>query len=228
MKWLLIFFLSHCFLVFGSSLEECLEGFAEGLLTNRFEECLLLLDKYEEEHWQNNDLMNALRATVLLSTGKLEESSSLMAESISVLERSFLPSKCASLIRDLYEKAWEFYEKEDSYYTRNSSPTVRLCKETQPKGVKFKFWLGVGQIAAGCLLAPVSGGLSTALIASGAAMTADAVADSLNNMDQWEKNLNERQKIDPNNLPPPPPNRLPPPQKSSNQVRWSFFQACFC
>lgn len=59
-------------------------------------------------------------------------------------------------------------------------------------------------------------------------MTADAVADSLNNMEQWENNLNERQRIDPNNLPSPPPNQLPPPQKNSNQAYSQPFQIYLC
>ncbi|CCB88009.1 hypothetical protein [Simkania negevensis] len=105
MKRLLWLILSHCSLIFGSSFTESLEEFADDLLKSRIEESLFLLDKMEEEYWQNKALIKGLRATVLLSKGELQESSILMAESISMLEESYLSEQLVLLIRDLYEKA---------------------------------------------------------------------------------------------------------------------------
>ena len=63
--------------------------------------------------------------------------------------------------------------------------------------MKLKYWFGVGQILVGVLAAPFSAGTSTALILSGAAMVVDAASDALNNKDNWERELNERQRLNP-------------------------------
>ncbi len=74
---------------------------------------------------------------------------------------------------------------------------IRICKQEQPSGVKLKYWFGVGQILVGVLAAPFSAGTSTALILSGTAMIVDAAADALNNKENWESELNDRQRINP-------------------------------
>lgn len=72
-----------------------------------------------------------------------------------------------------------------------------LCKQEQPSGLKLKYWFGVGQILVGVLAAPVSAGVSTALILSGTAMVVDAASDALNNKEIWERQLNERHWMNP-------------------------------
>jgi hypothetical protein len=72
-----------------------------------------------------------------------------------------------------------------------------LCKQEQPGGVKLKYWFGVGQILVGVLAAPFSAGTSTALILSGTAMVVDAASDALNNQENWERELNDRQQMNP-------------------------------
>jgi hypothetical protein len=79
----------------------------------------------------------------------------------------------------------------------NSDPLAQICKQSQPKGVKLKYWFGVGQIVIGILAIPFSGGASSALILSGTATVVDAASDALNNQENWDRELNERQKIDP-------------------------------
>ncbi|MGB7979087.1 MAG: hypothetical protein WCF19_08050 [Chlamydiales bacterium] len=74
---------------------------------------------------------------------------------------------------------------------------ARLCKQEQPSGVKLKYWFGVGQILVGVLAAPFSAGTSTALILSGTAMVVDAASDALNNKENWERELNDRQRMNP-------------------------------
>ena len=61
----------------------------------------------------------------------------------------------------------------------------------------MKYWFGVAQIVAGCIAAPFSEGTSTALIMSGAAIVVSATSDSLNNMENWEQDLNRRQGMSP-------------------------------
>ena len=56
---------------------------------------------------------------------------------------------------------------------------------------------GVGQILVGVLAAPFSAGTSTALILSGTAMVVDAASDALNNKENWERELNDRQRMNP-------------------------------
>ncbi|MBI3258995.1 MAG: hypothetical protein HYZ54_05935, partial [Ignavibacteriae bacterium] len=95
------------------------------------------------------------------------------------------------------------------YFLENFSfkaTKIELCKHKhkhkrhspkQPKGVRFKYWLGISQIVGGCILMPFNPAAGSALILSGTATTGDAVSDALNNKENWEKDLNDRQRIGP-------------------------------
>ena len=126
-----------------------------------------------------------------------------MEEALVELEGTLIASKLAEILRSVYQECWKFSDYEKELTSLKHQPHIELCKRKQPKGTSLKYWLGVTQIVVGCIAAPFSAGLSTALISTGLAFTADAVCDSLNNMDQWERELNDRQRITPENINPP-------------------------
>jgi len=85
-----------------------------------------------------------------------------------------------------------------------------LCKGKQPKGVKIKYWFGIAQIAAACFVAPFSPPAAAALALSGINTTVQAAGEALDNKEQWERNLNGRQRITPDNMPPTQRNSCKP------------------
>ena len=136
-----------------------------------------------------------MKAAIHLAMGDLEKSKSCMDECLQLLPYENFQHPMLDAVVRLYYQVIE-NELESS---RLDSP-FRLCKDyehKQPTGVKVKFWFGVGEILAGVLLAPFSGGASIALISMGTSFLVNASCEALNNKDQWEKDLNDRQNINP-------------------------------
>jgi len=69
-------------------------------------------------------------------------------------------------------------------------------KFDQPKGVKIRYWVGVGQIIAGILTTPFSGGAGGTLIVLGIAATLSAAGEAMDNQDEWQKKLDRNERID--------------------------------
>ena len=85
---------------------------------------------------------------------------------------------------------------------------IDKCKGKQPRGTRFQYWVGVAQIVAGCIAAPFSGGTSAILISMGTATVISAASDCLNNIEDWENELNRRQRISPDNTSYISPNQM--------------------
>ena len=68
--------------------------------------------------------------------------------------------------------------------------------------MKVKYWFGIAQIVAACFVAPFNPPAAGALALSGINTTAQAAGEALDNKEQWKQNLNERQRMTPNNVPP--------------------------
>ncbi|NGX50798.1 MAG: hypothetical protein K1060chlam2_00649 [Chlamydiae bacterium] len=195
------------FLLFSSSDSNYAYSFAGKLNEQDYEECYRLIEEWERANPDIFSHLKALKGMVKLAEGKLNECRKLMDESLEELKFQGIPEETLQFITLWYEKALYFEEdgeRTDSIHLslNNSSPQVFLCKKKQPKGVRFKYWLGVAQIVAGCVIAPFSGGAGGALILSGVAIAGSATADSLNNMEEWERNLDDRQRMDPDDTPP--------------------------
>ena len=73
---------------------------------------------------------------------------------------------------------------------------IMLCERKQPKGLAFRYWFGVAQVAVGCVVVPFNAAAGGSLIATGLSTVVHAGADCLDNMEKWEKEAQNRQKID--------------------------------
>jgi hypothetical protein len=169
------------------------QSFSDHFREKKFNESLQLLDRWEISAPSHKDRILGMRAAVYLAMGDLENSRMFMDECIRNLgvEGASDPLLCSIL--QMYYKVLE--NPTGDLSAPNGS--VRSCKHEQPKGVKLKYWFGVGQILVGVLALPFSAGTSAALILSGTATLVDAAADALNNEEAWENKLNERQRINP-------------------------------
>lgn len=176
--------------------EEYAETFGGKFSSNDLEECFDILNDWErtlpEDYWT----VQGLKACVLLGKGEIEESTEMMDNALCHMEGDFISSKTANIIRDYYDKAWNFdITEEISPVSLNQDIKIELCTGRQPKGVKIRYWLGIAQIVAGCVAAPFSAGTSLTLITSGVAMTVSAASDAIDNKAEWEDNLNRRQRM---------------------------------
>lgn len=197
MKRLFLFFIFSPFLLFADLREDYVELFGENFNVQEIQQCNDILDDWEKNIPEDYGILEGLRATILLSEGKLNESNMKMEKALLIMGESFMSPKTAALIREYFLKAQEF---DDDHYvstSSNSSFYIELCNNKQPRGVKFRYWFGVAQIVAGCITAPFSAGTSIALVTAGTATLGSAVGDSLDNKDRWEEDLNHRQKIAP-------------------------------
>ena len=174
---------------------EYLREFSYSLQDQNYEECTRILSIWNRANPSVSAYAKGLEGAVSLAKGELEKSIQLIDESAIELMKQGVPEETIECILDWKEKAINFKEPSLNHVSLKSKspPHVFLCKKQQPKGVKLKYWFGVAQIVAGCIAAPFSGGTSTALIMSGAAIVVSATSDSLNNMENWEQDLNRRQ-----------------------------------
>lgn len=195
-----------------NDLEDYANDFAECLRTQNTFEGRKILQIWESEYPENSACIKGLYSVLYLLEGDLFFSIDLMKQAQQELYNKGFPSFLLSMISDLYAQL-----EEDGFLSTEGrqSPMINLCKGKQPPGVKFKFWIGVAQVAGGCLIMPISPVAGAALIGSGVGCVIDATSTALDNKEQWEMELNQRQQIDPDNLPPKPPNQLPPPQRNS-------------
>ncbi len=189
----LAFFLFPLF-AFGSSLSsQYAESFIYHFQAGQFPKSLQILDDWEVFEPEQKSKIIGMKAAVYLSAGDFERGALLMDQftrSLSIEELSDPMMKC---VLQMYYKAFPGSSIEQISF----QGIARLCKQEQPTGVKLKYWFGVGQILVGIVAAPFSAGASTALILSGAAMVVDAASDALNNKENWERELNDRQRMNP-------------------------------
>ncbi|MCB1109868.1 MAG: hypothetical protein KDK64_02715 [Chlamydiia bacterium] len=68
--------------------------------------------------------------------------------------------------------------------------------------MKIKYWFGVAQIVAACVVAPFNPPVAGALAISGINTTVQAAGEALDNKENWERNLNERQNMNPDTMVP--------------------------
>lgn len=181
---------------------EYFKEFSSSLQSENYAECRKVLFEWDRENSEISSYIKGLEGAVYLAEGNIEKCIELIDESVIELTHQNVPEETIQCILDWKERAINFMDTEElktvSYSNaKNPGDLIFLCKQQQPKGVKLKYWFGVAQIVAGCLAAPFSGGTSTALIMSGTAVVVSATADALNNMEDWERDLNHRQRMAP-------------------------------
>lgn len=195
-----IFFLMLLpFLLFGRANDDIFTIFAKSLTEKNVEECHQVLDEWQSYEPTMGPTILALRASVLLLEGNIILSAKMMDEALSTLERTTLPIEAAEMIRNLYRQTLNFM----SFDEMSASPCglfgapILLCKVEQPTGVKLQYWFGVAQILTACVVAPFNPPVAGALALSGITTTIQASAQALDNKNEWERNLNERQRANP-------------------------------
>jgi hypothetical protein len=195
MRWLRMFiFLIFPLCIFASPLSSRYgESFVHSFQQGDFLDSLQILDEWGAFEPEQKSKITGMRAAVYLSVGQIEEGTLLMDQFIHSLSAEELSDPMMTFILQVYYKALPSSSMEQISFTG----MARLCKQEQPSGVKLKYWFGVGQILVGVLAAPFSAGTSTALILSGTAMVVDAASDALNNKENWERDLNDRQRMNP-------------------------------
>lgn len=190
---LFVFGLFPLFVSASSLSNQYVESFIRFFQEGELIESLQLLDEWEAfESEQKNKIMG-MRAAIYLSKGDLNRGSLLMDQFIRTLSDEELSDPMMHFVLQVYYKALPSCSAAQNDFARMAF----LCKQEQPSGVKLKYWFGVGQILVGVLAAPFSAGTSAALILSGTAMVVDAASDALNNQENWERELNDRQQMNP-------------------------------
>lgn len=181
--------------------KEYSELFSKKLKVLDIIDCKNVLDDWERNVPLMHITIEGLRACLVLVEGNIWKSYSMMEDVLTELEGNHFSTEIADSIRDLYMKAWNFFSSEKSLISfTHEYAQILLCKNNQPKGVKVKYWFGVAQLVAACLVAPFNPPTAAALALSGLNTTAQAVGEALDNKDEWERNLTNRQRINPENI----------------------------
>jgi len=188
---------------FDSIARDHLEVFTQSFSEKNYERCLQVLDQWEEQQDDTHiGTILGLRSSVFLARGEFEKSFNMMHKSLCFLEDLGLSESDLAFIQELYcsesfqtELSEELSENLMSF--GNSMTPFLLCKNKrkQPRGVRLKFWGGVAGIVAGCLTMPFNPAAGLILIGGGSKYVFDATTESLDNQDDWERELDDRQKI---------------------------------
>jgi hypothetical protein len=180
-------------IIFSYSDEDYIQSFAHSFQEGKFDEGLLILEEWELSQPLHRGRILGMKAAVYLSMGAREKSKAFMDECLQNLETESAPDPLLEDVIKMYYKALE----ETTTGLISTNALIGLCNFEQPTGVKLRYWFGIGQMLAGVLAAPFSLGASTALILSGGAMVIDAAADAIDNKHNWERDLDQRQRINP-------------------------------
>jgi hypothetical protein len=178
---------------FASFEDSYFQSFICNFQEKKFDESLEILDYLERTQPTRRDRILGMKGAVYLAMGELEKSRMFMDECIQNLMTENVSDPLLDYIFQVYYKALE--GSPENFPVFNG--VALLCKQEQPSGVKLKYWFGIGQILVGILAAPFSGGASMTLVVSGVVTVVDAASDALNNTENWERELNDRQRINP-------------------------------
>lgn len=154
---------------------------------------LQVLNEWESYAPELTVKITGIKAAVYLSMGDFQTGKTLMDQFIQDLSLEELSDPMMNFVLEIYYKTFVHSLVE----VVAVQEIACLCKHEQPTGVKLRYWFGVGQILVGIIAAPFSGGASSTLIFSGIATVVDAAADALDNKASWEKELNDRQRMNP-------------------------------
>jgi len=181
-------------LIFANTSQEFAEMFAEKLKIQDTLSCYDILEDWERSHVEDFNHaeyfhLKALRASVLMSEGKLEESCAMMSNALIHFEESEISSENIALIGSIYRMIWKFVEKT----TILEKPVIILCSDSTspgyvvPSGTQVKYVTGSAMIIGGIILEAPSGGLSTGLIISGGVLCIDALTDAINDKEKYDR-----------------------------------------
>lgn len=176
--------------------EDYSELFAQYFWEENFDKCEEVLSDWERYHELDTGKFNILKASLLLFKGEIEEGKDLLEKTLNTIHSPYLSDSMKNIIKKMIEQAPLL-----SVFTKDTdSPHVMLCKRKQPKGVSFRYWFGVGQVLVGCAIAPFNPAAGVGLIVTGVGTVVHAGADCLDNMEEWEKEFQNRQRMGKRNI----------------------------
>lgn len=166
-----------------------------------------VLERWYAECPEDIPYITGMHATLYLMDGEIDQSKYVMQKACAQLSQINFPKELLDTIIELFISLPD--DKMDHTLTVENPlipGMVQLIKDKvkQPRGVKFKFWIGVAQVVGGCLAMPFNPVAGGALIGAGASCVIDATSDALDNKEKWEQDLNDRQRITPENFDPKP------------------------
>lgn len=193
MRIILFLSLVSPFCIFSGESENYLNEVSFFINNGNIPECLRVISDWEITSPQDQHQIDGIKGSVYISIGDLEGGMGLMAkfiEDLSVEERN------DPLINSMIGC---YYNGVAVGLTLNTDGmnNYQQCRYKQPTGVKVRYWCGLGQVLTGMLVTPFNPAAGSALIASGSAMLFDASCDALDNKDRWKRELQERQRTNP-------------------------------
>ena len=192
MKYLILLFFFP-FLLFSQHSEYVAEQFSNAFQEENFSLCNEILSEWVFEGDLLSEEILALRASILIADGKIHQGKLLLQDALERLPSSPFLDSVKTIIKDLAAQYIGL-----SFSTECSpNSIIRLCKDKQSKGVKVRYWFGVAQMVAGCIVAPFNPAAGGGLILTGLSTVVHAGADAIDNKEDWERKERERQQMNP-------------------------------
>lgn len=192
MKYLFLFFLFPFFLSAEIN-QDFSEAFSKYMFEQDFDRCDEILFEWKLYNTLPHSSYEMLKACLCFARGEIEEGKRIFHKNIEAIPDSFLDF----LINLIENDPPEFSEITE---VCSFNGFTHLCKKTQPRRIKVVYWLGVTKIVAGCIAMPFNPTVGMNLIGAGITAVTVVSAEALDNKDEWEKNLNDRQKMTPNEI----------------------------
>ena len=123
MKYLLLILFFPFFLMADIN-EEYSELFSQYLAEENFEKCEEILNDWEDYHNPGSGQITALRASLLLCKGEIEDGKNLLEEALNSIPEEYLSNSMKSIIIKMMGQppSLSLTSKEESY------PHIMLCK----------------------------------------------------------------------------------------------------
>jgi len=185
--------------MFANTSQEYAYILEEKFSNRETEECYIVLDEWKRDIPSDYPTIQALKATVLLSEGRLEESFYMMKRVLPMIDGTVISERQANIIRNVYIMSWNYKKLEEScdqsrFYIYPLSIWNKHTKEMKERykgkkhssGTKIKYFSGFASILLGIILEPVTMGGSTVLITTGVSFLSDAIPAMVDDYDKWD------------------------------------------
>lgn len=194
MRIIKLFIIFFPFLIFGNGFDEYYaQTLTEKMQQEQFDECLGIIECWEKINPEISNKALGIKAAIYFSKGDLQQASSFMASFVNGLSEEEKADPIMDFIINSYNNGinsllLSYSKKEEC---------IHIVNYNQPPGVKLKYWVGLGQVVTGLALMPFNPTAGYTLIGSGGSMLFSATCDALDNKAEFERNLQERQRMYP-------------------------------
>lgn len=166
---------------------------AEKIREEKYDECFDIVEYWEKINPHLGNKALGIKAAIYFSKGDISQGSYFMSFFINGLSEEEKADPIMNFIIMSYNKGVAALLLSSS----NKITCRQVSEYEQPPGVKTRYWLGVGQMLGGLALMPFNPVAGGSLFSSGAYMFVDAACDAWDNKTEFERNLQERQKANP-------------------------------